>query len=47
MMIYKDYEIDITTYKNLITVFFEGEDLVFDTLEAAQAFIDDIETVYN
>lgn len=46
-MTYKDYEIDTTTYKNLITVFFEGEDLVFDTIEAAQAFIDDIETVYR
>lgn len=46
-MIYKDFEIDTTTYMNLITVFFEGEDLVFDTIEAAQAFIDDMETVYG
>lgn len=36
--IYKNYE--ISTFSSGYTVFFEGEELYFDTLEDARAFID-------
>ena len=34
-------DIDTTTYKDngYISVFYEGDDLIFDTVAAAQAFI--------
>ena len=41
-MLYKGYEIDTTTYKNLITVLYCGDEVVFDTVDAAQQFIDNI-----
>lgn len=42
-MIYKDYEIDLTTFKGLITVVWDGDEIVFRTVEEAKEFIDSIE----
>lgn len=39
---YKGYEIDTTTFKNLITVLYRGDEVVFDTVDAAREFIDSI-----
>ena len=39
-MIYKGYEIDLTTFKGLITVCFCGDEVTFKTIEEAKAFID-------
>ena len=41
-MIYKDYEIDTTTFNGLITVCFEGDEISFNSVEEAKAFIDSI-----
>jgi len=41
-MLYKGYEIDTTTFKNLITVLYCGDEVVFDTVDAAREFIDNI-----
>ena len=40
-MFYKDYYIDTTTY-NFITVEFMGDDIVFDSIEEAKDFIDEM-----
>ena len=40
--LYKGMEIDTTTYPNLITVFYCGDDLVFDSIAEAKNFIDEI-----
>lgn len=40
---YKDYVIDNgLVYENLITVFYNGDDLVFKSVEDAKEFIDEI-----
>lgn len=41
-MEYKGYTIDTSVYGNLITVFYEGDDLVFNTVQEAKQFIDEI-----
>ena len=38
---YKGYEIDMTMYR-FITVFYNGDDCVFRTVEEAKEFIDTI-----
>ena len=40
-----DYQIEILKVKDKVyfTVFYEGDDVVFDTEEDAQAFIDSLE----
>lgn len=40
--IYKGYEIDTTTFSGLITVFIDGDELAFDTVQQAKDFIDTI-----
>ena len=42
-MDYKGYTIDTSVYGNLITVFYEGNDLVFNTVQEAKEFIDSLE----
>lgn len=42
MITYKDYIIDTETFPGLITVCFEGDELVFKTIEAAKQFIDSL-----
>lgn len=42
-MDYKGYTIDDSVYGNLITVFCEGDDLVFNTVQEAKEFIDSLE----
>lgn len=44
VMEYKGYDIDTTTYK-YITVQYNGDDVVFDTIEEAKQFIDEITEV--
>ena len=39
---YKGYEIDTQTFANLITVFFEGDEVAFESIEEAKAFIDEV-----
>lgn len=40
---YKNYTIDVYfTYDNLITVFYNGDDIIFKTIEEAKIFIDEI-----
>lgn len=39
---YKGYEIDTTTFENMITVFFEGDEIVFTSEKEAKEFIDEI-----
>lgn len=52
-MIYKDYEIDIDTFNftaerakkppvRFFTVFYQGDEVVFESEEEAKAFIDEI-----
>lgn len=41
IIIYKGYEIDTTTY-NCISVFFAGDDFVFNSIDEAKRFIDSI-----
>jgi hypothetical protein len=42
-MDYKGYTIDTSCYGNLITVFYDGDDLVFNTVQEAKEFIDSLE----
>lgn len=42
MMIYKGYEIDTTTFKNSVTVFFYGDEVAFESVREAKDFIDEI-----
>jgi predicted transcriptional regulator YheO len=42
MIEYKDYEIDTISYPGIITVFFEGDEIVFHSIEDAKQFIDSI-----
>lgn len=39
---YKGFEIDLSTYSK-ISVFYAGDEYLFDTIEAAKKFIDNIE----
>ena len=41
-MVYRGYEIDTSTFPELITVCYEGDEIVFDTIEDARAFIDSL-----
>lgn len=40
-MNYKGIEIDTTTYE-MVSVFYEGDDVMFETVDEAKAFIDGI-----
>lgn len=40
-MDYRGFEIDTTTY-GMVSVFFEGDDVMFDTVDEAKAFIDEV-----
>ena len=42
MINYKGYEIDTISFAGMITVFFEGDEFVFNTVDDAKAFIDRI-----
>lgn len=42
-MEYKGYTIDTSVYGNLITVFYDGDDLVFNTVQEAKEFIDSLD----
>jgi len=39
-MVYKGYEIE--TFSNGYTVFYHGDEVYFDTIEQAKAFIDEV-----
>lgn len=41
-MFYKDYEIDTTTFKGIVTVEFMGDEIAFNTVEEAKEFIDEM-----
>ena len=40
-MNYKGFEIDTTTY-SMVSVFYDGDDVLFETVKEAKAFIDSI-----
>lgn len=42
IMEYKGYEIDITTFLGIVTVLYAGDEVVFDRVEEAKRFIDDL-----
>lgn len=39
---YKEYEIETSLFKGKTTVTYEGDELVFDTINEAKAFIDSV-----
>lgn len=43
-MFYKGYEIDDYTY-SMVSVFYCGDDVLFDTIDEAKGFIDEITEV--
>ena len=44
-MMYKGYEIDTVTFKGLVTVCFEGDEVVFHSVDEAKQFIDELERI--
>lgn len=42
-MTYKGHDIDTTTFPGLITVCYLGDEVTFDSIDAAKEFIDAIE----
>ena len=42
MTIYKGYEIDTNTFPGMITVFFDGDEIAFESIEEAKEFIDSV-----